>query len=132
MERFLGTTVVAFMNLPDCAVPNQFAYQQTREAREALAYMVLSWLSGFNHRLKFGVHCSNISGAFHRVNAQWLVAKLKAKGLRDDMLNVFEAWLAERQAVVVCGSKHGNPICLNNNIYQGTRWGPWLWNLRRC
>ena len=45
------------------------------------------------------------------------------------MLKVFEAWLAERQAFVVCGGKHGNHICLNNIIYQGTIQGPWLWNL---
>ena len=78
--------------------------------------MVLSWLSGFNHILKFGVYCSDVSGAFDRVNAQRLLSKLKAKGLRGDMLKVFEAWLAERQAVVVCGDKHGDPICLNNMI----------------
>ena len=120
MERFLGSMVVTFMSLPECAGPKKYAYQQARGARDALAYMVLSWLGGFNHRLKFGVYCSDVSGAFDRVDAQRLLAKLKAKGLRGDMLKVFEAWLAERQAVVVCGGKHGDPICLNNIIYQGT------------
>ena len=73
--------------------------------------MVLSWLSGFNRRLKFGVYCSDVSGAFDRVSARRLLDKLRAKGLREDMLKVFEAWLAERQAVVVCGCQHGDPIC---------------------
>ena len=129
MERFLGSMVVTFMSLPAIAGPNQFAYQKARGARDALAYMVLSWLSGFNRRLKFGVYCSDVSGAFDRVSARRLLDKLRAKGLREDMLKVFEAWLAERQAVVVCGGQHGDPICLNNMIYQGTVWGPWLWNI---
>ena len=49
--------------------------------------------------------------------------------MRDDMIKVFEAWLAERKAVVACGGQHGDPIQLKNMIYQATVWGPWLWNL---
>ena len=45
------------------------------------------------------------------------------------MIKVFEAWLAERKAVVVCGGQHGDPMQLKNMIYQGTVRGPWLWNL---
>ena len=48
MERFLGSLVVTFMSLPANAGPNQFAYQRARGARDALAYMVLTWLDGFN------------------------------------------------------------------------------------
>lgn len=86
MERFLGSMVVTFMSLPAIAGTNQFAYQKARGARDALACMVLSWLSGFNRRLKFGVYCSDVSGAFDRVSARRLLDKLKAKGLREDML----------------------------------------------
>ena len=91
--------------------------------------MVLTWLDGFNKRFKFAVYCSDVSGAFDRVSTRRMLDKLRAKGMRDDMVKVFEAWLAERKALVVCGGKQGNPIQLKNMIYQGTVWGPWLWNL---
>ena len=45
------------------------------------------------------------------------------------MIKVFEAWLAQRKAAVVCGGQPGDPIQLKNVIYQGTVWVPRLWNL---
>ena len=129
MERFLGSMVLTFMSLPVNVGPNQFAYQKQRGARDALAYMVLTWLQGFNRRLKFAVYCSDVSGAFDRVSTQRMLDKLRAKGMREDMVQVFAAWLAERNAVVLCGGKQGDQIRLKDMIYQGTVWGPWLWNL---
>ena len=96
MERFLGSMVVTFMSLPVNVGPNQFAYQKARGARDALAQMVLTWLQGFNRRLKFAVYCSDVSGAFDRVSTQRMLDKLRAKGMREDMVQVFAAWLAER------------------------------------
>ena len=66
-------------------------------------------------------------GAFDRVNTRRMTKKLQAKG--DDMLNVFEAWLAKRKAVVVCGGQQGDHSQFENMMYQGTVWGHWLWNL---
>ena len=94
MERFLGTMVVTFVSLPANVGPNQFAYQRAKGARDALAYMVLTWLGGFQRGLKFALYCSDVSGAFDRVNARRMIDKLRAKGVRDDMIKVFEAWLA--------------------------------------
>ena len=129
MERFLGSMVMTFACLPTNIGPNQFAYQKSRGARDALAYMVLTWVHGFGRGLKFALYCSDVSGAFDRVSTNRLTDKLRAKGMRDDMIKVFEAWLAERTAVVVCGWQRGDPIQLKNKIYKGTVWGPWLWNL---
>ena len=129
MERFVGTIVVTFMSLPANVGSNQFAYQRARGARDALAYMVLTWLGGFQQGMKFALYCSDVSGAFDRVDTRRMIEKLRAKGVRDDMIKVFEAWLAERKAVVVCGGQHGDHIQLKNMIYQGTVWGPWLWNM---
>ena len=124
MERFLGTMVVTFVSLPANVGPNQFAYQRAKGTRDALAYMVLPWLGGFQRGLKFALYCSDVSGAFDRVNTRRMIDKLRANGVRDDMIKVFEAGLAERKAVVVCGGQQGDPIQLKNMIYQGTVWGP--------
>ena len=129
MERFLEQIVVTFMSLPANVGSNQFAYQRARGARDALAYMVLTWLGGFQQGMKFALYCSDVPGAFDRVDTRRMIEKLRAKGVRDDMIKVFEAWLAERKAIVVCGGQHGDHIQLKNMIYQGTVWGPWLWNM---
>ena len=63
--------VVTFMSLPISAGPKQFAYQKARGAQDALAYMVLPWLIGFDRKLKFGVYCSNAFGAFDGVGARF-------------------------------------------------------------
>ena len=91
--------------------------------------MVLTWMEGLNRKIKFSVYCSDVSGAFDRVNRQRLIDKLRAKGVRDDIVRVFAAWLDERQALVVVGCKQAESFTLQNMIYQGTVWGPWLWNL---
>ena len=75
------------------------------------------------------MYCLDVSVAFDRVSTRGVVNKLRANGMRDDIVKVFEAWLANRKAVVACGGQQGNPIQLKNIIYQGTVWGPWLCNL---
>ena len=80
MERFLGSLVVTFVSLPVNVDPNQFAYQRARGARDALAYMVLTWLDGFNKKSKFAVYCSDVSGAFDRVSTRRMLYKIKSEG----------------------------------------------------
>ena len=67
--------------------------------------------------------------AFDRVSRKKLMDKLRAKGVREDLVQVFAAWLGEREALVVVGGKHAAALMLENMIYQGTVWGPWLWNV---
>ena len=95
--------VFTFMSLPANVGSNQFAYQRDRGARDALAYMVLTWLGGFQQGMKFAIYCSDVSGAFDRVDTRRMIEKLRAKRVRYNMLKVFEALLSERKALVVCG-----------------------------
>ena len=129
MERFLGSMISTYVSLPACVGPNQFAYQKARGARDALAFMALTWISGFNNKLKFSIYCSDVSSAFDRVSRRRLVAKLRAKGISEEFIAIFDAWLQEREARVAVGGQYGDPMRLRNMIYQGTVWGPWLWNI---
>ena len=79
--------------------------------------------------MQFALYCSDVSDAFDRVDTRRMADKLRAIGVCDDMIKVSDAWLAERKAVVVCGGQPGDPIKLKNRIYQGTVWGPTLWNV---
>ena len=89
-----------------------------------LAYMVLTWLDGFNKRFKFAVYCSDVSGAFDRVSTRKMLNKLRAKGVRR--YGVFRS-VARREKG--CGNLRraaGKSNAIKNMIYQGTAW---LWNL---
>ena len=69
-----------------------------------------------------------MSGAFDRVSAKRLVEKLSAAGVPDKWLQVFRSWLRERPATVAVGGEHSNTITLFDMVFQGTVWGPQLWN----
>ena len=55
--------------------PNQFAYTVGRGARDALALLMLTWIQALGARRKIAVYCSDVSGAFDRVQAERLAAK---------------------------------------------------------
>ena len=74
MERFLGYMITKLTSLPANIGANQFAYQRERGARDALAFMLFTWIHGFNDKLKFTLYCSDVSGAFDRVKRERILA----------------------------------------------------------
>ena len=81
IERFLGTIFIERLSAPLIIGPNQFAYIKNRGSRDALAYLVLSWLLAFMEKGRVALYCSDVSGAFDKVRADRLVEKLKSKGM---------------------------------------------------
>ena len=82
--------------------------------------MVTTWLLGFSSGQKFGLYCSDVSGAFDKVDAGRLVKKLEAKGFRADVLQVIASWLRKRSAHVIVGGSKSEPMELLNQVFQGT------------
>ena len=108
--------------------PCQFAYRSGRGARDAIAYYVLCWLEAFNHGKKVGLYASDVSGAFDRVSSSILLAKLEACGLHANILQTIRSWLRDRHAFVLVGGEQSREFTLSNMVFQGTVWGPYLWN----
>lgn len=106
----------------------QFAYRKQHGARDAVALYVLSWIFALNFGYKTGVYCSDVHGAFDRVDADRLMQKLSSLKLNRKLLSVIRSWLRDRQGYVIVSSKRSSPIALRNMVYQGTVWGPALWN----
>ena len=130
MERFLGQLwLPELVKEPTVFGPNQFAYVPERGARDALAVMMCTWLLGFQQGMNFGLYCSDVSGAFDKVDAQRLLAKLNAKGLRQDLLSVISSWLRKREAHVAVGGARSCAMDLINQVFRGTVWGPWSCSL---
>ena len=100
LERFLGSLLVTFVFLLVNFSQKQFANHRAREARDTIEYLVFTWLNDFNNKLKFAVQYSNESGAFDRVITLRMLDKFIAKSMRDDVVKVFDAWLAEQN----CGT----------------------------
>ena len=74
------------------------------------------------------LYCSDVSGAFDRVNSDKLLSKLERKGVCPTMLKLLQSWLDERIANVVVEGCQSTPATIKNMVYQGTVWGPPLWN----
>ena len=107
---------------------HQFAYRKEHGARDALALYVLHWILAFNSGNKVGIYCSDVAGAFDRVSAAILLRKLRSFGLNENVIGVIQSWLRDRQAFVVVGRAKSRQINLSNMVFQGTVWGPCLWN----
>ncbi len=128
IERILGLHL--FPPLVERAFGEaQFAYRPKRGARDAVLVYVTSWLYMMNERRKIGVYCSDVSGAFDRVPVDRLVDKLAAHGLHVDVLGVVRSWLRDRQSFVVVAGEKSDGATLSNMVFQGTVWGPTLWNV---
>ena len=103
---------------------NQFAYMPERGARDALAQLVLIWISLFGRKRKIAVYCSDVSGAFDKVNSRRLLRKLRARGVPMEILLVIQSWLYERKARVAVGGEFSKDMSFQNMVYQGTVLGP--------
>ena len=131
-ERFLQKAFAHFFYSNPVSGEHQFAYKPGRGARDALALLVLTWIAGFDKGYKYALYCSDVSGAFDRVSAEQLVKKLQAAGVPTKWLNLFRSWLRERPAKVAVGGVLSVAMVLRDMVFQGTVWGPQLWNAFFC
>ena len=128
-ERLLQQPFREHLTSVQCTGENQFAYKQERGARDALAFLTLTWVSGFCKKVKFVLYCSDVSGAFDRVRMERLLEKLKAKGVQERWVDLFASWLRARTAKVAVNGRFSAVFVLEHMVFQGTVWGPTLWNV---
>ena len=98
---------------------NQFAYIPERGARDALAQLVLTWISLFGRKRKHVVYCLDVSGAFDKVNLRILLRKLRAREDPMEILLEIQSWLYERKAWVAVGGKFPKDMNIHNMVCQG-------------
>ena len=127
-ERIIGTAWIPHVSETGGFGENQFAYDKNRGCRDALALLVLSFLSGFIKKQRFGLYCSDVSGAFDKVQAERMIKRLRSKGVSEQVISVVESWLHGRSAVVTVGGASSESFSMVNMLFQGTTWGPPLWN----
>ena len=128
VERILGKFFQAGLEKSGAYGPRQFAYSHERGHKDALAFMVFSWILAFNGGKRVGMYCSDVSGAFDKVAANLLVQKLAGTNIPRTLLRVISSWLDKRTCTVVVNGAHSATLPLSDSVYQGTVWGPPLWN----
>ena len=74
-ERVIAALFVPQLICSGAVGRNQFAYMPERGARDAFAQLVLFWISLFGRKRKIAVYCSDVSGAFDKVNSRRLLQK---------------------------------------------------------
>ena len=83
VERVIASLFVPHLISSRTFGRNQFAYMPERSARDALAQLVLTWICLFGKKRNVAVYCSDVSGAFDKVNSRRLIQKLRARGVPD-------------------------------------------------
>ena len=91
---------------------NQFAYMPERRARDALAHFVATWISLFGRKRKISVYCSDVSGAFDKVNTKRLRRELRSNGILKDIVAVLKSLFVLRKSS--SGSRSANLIGYGN------------------
>ncbi len=129
VERVVGRLFLPKLQASGAFGSNQFAYSTGRGHLDALALSTLSWLLSLERGNLVALYCSDVSGAFDRVWESRLVSKLERSGLHPRILALLKSWLEPRQSVVVLDGCSSAPQPLTNSVYQGTVFGPPLWNV---
>ena len=129
VERVVGRLFLPKLQASGVYGSNQFAYSTGRGHLDALALSVLSWLLSLESGQMVALYCSDVHGAFDRVCEQRLTAKLERSGLHPRILRLLKSWLEPRTSVVVLDGCASPQQVLTNSVYQGTVWGPPLWNV---
>ncbi len=127
-ERVLGAHFQRHLEKSGAYGTRQFAYSKKRSYGDALALSLLTWLLALEHGHVVALYCSDVSGAFDRVCAQRLGAKLAKLGLHPKIHKLLVSWLEPRISQVVVGGEFSKEMPLSNSVFQGTVWGPPLWN----
>ncbi len=128
MERFLAASFLPDLISVGAFGVNQFAYRPRHGARDAILFLIMSWLLSFTNHSRIGVYCSDVSGAFDKVSAVRLVQKLRCWKVHPRIISVLASWLRARRAHVVVGGAQSKEISMTDMVYQGTALGPSLWN----
>jgi len=129
MERYLGCHFLPQLSYSGSFGQSQFAYRKFHGARDAVLFVLLVWLLAFARGRKVGLYCSDVAGAFDRVSCELLLSKLERSIIHRDLLKVISSWLVGRVGKVIVQGASSVNFLLKNMCFQGTVWGPALWNI---
>ena len=123
------TLAVTHIEKNDLFGSNQFAFRKGRGARDAIALLTISWIAALNGRCKIGLYCSDVSGAFDRVDSEILMQKIDSCKFHPKFAQLLASWLRRRVGRVLVGGEMSKEMPLEDMVFQGTVLGPPIWNI---
>lgn len=129
VERILAQLFVPRLDRLGAYGSNQFAYCRGRGARDAALHFILRWLVAFAGGRRVVIYCSDVSGAFDRVDKSRLMHKIRSLSVQPDLVVVLDSWLAPRSSRIVVQGSLSEPAQMENMVHQGTVIGSILRNV---
>ena len=120
VERALGFVFLPWAESKDLYGPNQYAYSKGKGYKDTLAVNVCNWLLLLEQGSAVGLYCSDVSGAFDKVERGRLSQKLRTTGLDPRVVTLLESWLEDRVSRVLVGGEASPDQVLANSVFQGT------------
>ena len=107
---------------------NQWAFSPGLSFKNLMTMLMMSFILAVCTNQKTCAFLSDSSGAFDRVSKEILLSKLQGFGVGETCLRFLDSYLAPRVGNVVVQGKMSENMIMDNSVWQGTVFGPPLWN----
>jgi len=129
VERCVAHVLTPFFDRIGAFGPDQWAFRKRHSCRDLVTLLVCKWLWAMDQGFKIGLYLSDISGAFDKVDRQFMFQRLREVGLSKAMVGFLYDYLGPRSAVVIVQGHESVAFAICNQVFQGTDLGPPLWNI---
>ena len=92
IERAVGAVFIPWADKNLLQGPNQYAYAKGRGYQDTLAVNVCNWILSMEQGHMVGLYCSDVSGAFDRVDRGRLCEKLRGSGFHPTVIAFLISW----------------------------------------
>ncbi len=128
-EHVIGEPLLRYFQDHNIYGTHQWAYRKFRSSRDLITLLTCSWILAFIRGYCIGAFAADISGAFDRVFLPYLAQKLRMYGISQPYLGFLVAFLASRHGYVCVNGCKSDAMTLEHQVFQGTCFGPPLWNV---
>ena len=107
---------------------NQFAYQKRVGATDLVLFLICTCILAWSNGCNVLFYSTDVSGAFDNVSSVRLLQRLMDLNVSPVYVRLLESWLSTREVKVIVDGSESRSAEVNNMAYQGTCFGPLLWN----
>ena len=128
-EKIIAEDLLQHLEDHNLLSNKQFGFRSSRSTTDLLLLLAKNWQDEMDAGNDTLVVALDIAGAFDRVWHRGLVAKLYAKGIQGDLLDLLKDYLTARTLRVVVAGHGSQQYPVEASVPQGSVLGPILWNI---
>lgn len=129
LEKIIVDEINEHLNEHNLLSNRQHGFRPSRSTADLLLLLTKSWQDALDVGLDTVVIALDIAGAFDRVWHKGLLAKLRARGIQGDLIELLENYLSGRTLQVAVGGQNSQQYPITASVPQGSVLGPVLWNI---